>query len=144
MTDEPPVEPPDDALAVVVRLRAEMLDAMNAVLPGLGPVEAFTLGGLHMTVMKLAGGLEAAIRCHRQEFLYGNAATDDEPDAFSRPVSTGTRDCEISRTAAAAAVAPATSLGTSSASRRLKSPALNVDCARKFIVPCPSQSARSP
>lgn len=69
----------DEALAIVARLRAEMIESANALLPGLDPVRAFAAGGLHASAMKALAGVEAALACHERVNLYGNAATEEEP-----------------------------------------------------------------
>lgn len=71
----------DEARATVARLREEMIEAANVIVPGLDPRRALAAGALHGHALKLAGGLEAALRCHERVGLYGNAATEDEPGA---------------------------------------------------------------
>jgi len=69
----------DDALAAVARLREEMIESANALLPGLDPVRAFAAGGLHASAMKALAGVEAALSFHERIGLYGNASTEEEP-----------------------------------------------------------------
>lgn len=70
---------PDEALAAVARIREEMIESANALLPGLDPVRAFAAGGLHASALKALAGVEAALGNHERVNLYGNAATEGEP-----------------------------------------------------------------
>ena len=69
----------DDARSAVTRLREEMIEAANKLLPGLDPVRAFAAGGLHASAMKALAGVEAALGHHERVGLYGNASTEGEP-----------------------------------------------------------------
>jgi hypothetical protein len=69
----------DDALAAVARLREEIIEFANVFVPGLDPRGALAAGGLHEHALRLADGLEAALRCHERVNLYGNASTEGEP-----------------------------------------------------------------
>jgi hypothetical protein len=71
----------DDAAAAPDRLREDMIEAANAFLPGLDPERAFAAGALHACALKALAAVDAALKHHRRIPLYGNSATEEEPDA---------------------------------------------------------------
>lgn len=68
----------DEAVTALARLQEEMIEAANALLPGLDPKRAFAAGALHACALKALAAAGAALEHHRREPFYGNAATEDE------------------------------------------------------------------
>jgi hypothetical protein len=60
----------DDAAATLARLRDEMFEAANALLPGLDPKRAFAAGALHACALKAFDAAEAGLSFHRPRQLH--------------------------------------------------------------------------
>ena len=54
----------DDAAATVARLRQEMINAANVLLPGLDPRRASAAGALHGHALVAGAGLDAVLALH--------------------------------------------------------------------------------
>lgn len=61
----------DDAAATLARLREEMTEAANVLLPSLDPRQAYAAGALGGITLKALAAAEAALSRHRPVQLYG-------------------------------------------------------------------------
>ena len=68
---------PDDAAATLARLREEMIEAANALLPGLDPKRAFAAGALHACALKAFDSASAALKFHQPRQLHELAFNPD-------------------------------------------------------------------
>jgi hypothetical protein len=71
---------PDEALAAVARLREEMIESANALLPGMDPIRAFAAGGLHASALKALVGVEVALELHGAVPWYCAASDCEHPE----------------------------------------------------------------
>lgn len=72
---------PDDAAAMLARLREEALQIASLLVPALDATQAYRAGAFTDCAWRAFAAAEAALRHHQPVPLYGNASTEDEPGA---------------------------------------------------------------